>query len=155
MKKIILLACCAFILSGCHPKYLPPAPAPSDPASTKMAEAALSINDSLLTLEAIKKVRNPGYEKRLPDPANFCMNQIASLDWTGPIGPLVVKLAEAGHFRWRVLGTPPAIPVIVSITVRNVTLGEILRNADFQAREKAKIYVYPQSRLIELRYMKV
>jgi defect-in-organelle-trafficking protein DotD len=56
-------------------------------------------------------------------------------------------------YRLKVLGTEPAIPVLVSITARRGVIAEILQNAAFQAQKRAHVMVFPESRVIELRYM--
>ncbi|CAN5246501.1 type IVB secretion system lipoprotein DotD [soil metagenome] len=147
----ILALSMALLLTACKAVVLPPVPV-SDDASIKLAEAATSIDSSMLELEAIRKSQVPKYKKRLPDPATYCMTNIASVDWTGPIGPLVDRLAAASGYRVRVLGKPPAIPVLVNVTARDIPLAEILRDADFQAAAKAQIVVYASRKTIELRY---
>ncbi len=151
-KTIIPILVLSSILAGCVSPYDPPAPQPSDPAAFKLAEAATSVTSSLTTLEGINKAENPQYQKSLPSANSFGMYQLTSIDWTGPIGPIVSKIARAANFKLSVLGNPPAIPVIVAIHAQNLPLGEILRNIDYQAGEKAYIYVNAKARVIELRY---
>lgn len=151
MTRLIILLSIILSLVACKAVVVPPVPV-SDDATIKLAEAATSIDTSMLELEAIRKAQVPRYKKRLPDPATYCMNDIASVDWTGPIGPLVERLAAASGYRVRVLGRPPAIPVLVTVTARDIPLAEILRDADYQAAAKANVVVYPASKTIELRY---
>jgi defect-in-organelle-trafficking protein DotD len=156
MKKILLpILTLTGLLSGCashFSDYMPPPPPGGDPAAIQLAIAARSVTSSLTTLEGIGKAENPHYEKNLPDPRGYGMNQLASIDWTGPIGPLVEKLAVASGYRIRVLGSPPPIPIIVAIHAENLPLAVILRNADYQAGEKADVAVYAKQGTIELRY---
>lgn len=154
MKKNILpvLLVCG-LLTGCMVSpYDPPAPQPSEPAAFKLAEAASSASHSLVTLEGINKAKHPQYKKKLPNYNSFGMFQLTSIDWTGPIGPIVKKIAKAANYHLSILGNRPAIPVIIAIHAENLSLGEILRNIDYQAGQKAYIYVYAKARTIELRY---
>jgi defect-in-organelle-trafficking protein DotD len=152
MNKQIIIFFFAVLLSGCVSEYIPaPAPA-SDPAVTKLAEAADSVNHSLETLEGIRKAEMPGYRKKLPNPYAYGLNGEASIDWTGPIGPLVKKIAAISGFRFTQLGSSPSIPIIVAIHKEDTPLGFTLRDADYQAGAKADIFVFPQKRVIELRY---
>lgn len=151
-KTIVPLLIAASMLAGCVSPYDPPAPQPSDPAAFKLAEAATSVTSSLTTLEGIRKAENPQYQKQLPSANSFGMYQLTSIDWTGPIGPIVRKIAAAANYRLSVLGNPPAIPVIIAIHAKNLPLGQILRNIDYQAGRKAYIYVNARTRTIELRY---
>ncbi|MBY0378006.1 MAG: type IVB secretion system lipoprotein DotD, partial [Gammaproteobacteria bacterium] len=79
----------------------------------------------------------------------------ASVDWSGPIEEVTARVAKAAHYRMRILGREPAIPVLVSLDVKDESLAEILRNIDYQAGKKAYLYVYPNSQVVELRYAKV
>lgn len=124
-------------------------------AEVKLAEAADSVSESLHDLDEIEKATHP--QAKLPpplDPDMTCMGQLATIEWTGPIGPLVDKIAKATGYRVRVLGKAPAIPVLVAISARDTPLSDILRDANFQCRSKANIVVYPASKIIELRYAK-
>lgn len=152
MNKTTLALISTLFLTACGTERLPPPLPNSDPASIKLAEAADSVNDSLQTLEGIKKAEMPAYRKKLPDPGLYGMSNPATLDWTGPIGPLVKEIASLSGFGFRQLGNPPSIPVIVAIHKVDTPLGLILRDADYQAGEKADVVVYPRTRIIELRY---
>ncbi|MGE3919546.1 MAG: type IVB secretion system lipoprotein DotD [Gammaproteobacteria bacterium] len=152
MKKIIFILCFVFILSACVSEHMPPEPKKGDPSSVKLAEAAVAVSSSIQTLEGIRKTEFPSFKKELVDPNASGMNFYASVDWVGPIGPLVERLANASGYRLRVLGTPPAIPIIVSLYEKDTRIAELLRDADFQAGTKANIVVYPNSNIVELRY---
>lgn len=152
MKKTPLVILTSLLLTGCVHDYQPPEPPLFDPSGTKIAEASVSVSSSLQTLEGIRKAENPDYAKNLPSPRTYGMNYLASIDWTGPIGPLVERIAEAAGYNVRVLGSPPEIPIIVQLSERNTPLSVILRDADYQAGTKADIVVYASRHVIELRY---
>lgn len=122
-------------------------------AQTQVAEAATSVGHSLQNLSAIQMAAHP--HARVPKPYNarrLGLNQASSISWTGPIGPLVKRIARAGHYRFQSIGSRPAIPVIVSLNARNQTLASILQNVRLQAQGKANIGIYPRQRLIQLSY---
>lgn len=152
MRKLLTYSIFLIGLAGCASEHLPPPPQNSDPASVKLAEAASSVSQSLAVLEGIKKAEMPNYQKKLPDPVGLGLNGLVSIDWSGPIGPLVEKFAELCNYRLRVLGHSPAIPILISLHKVDVPLGSIIRDTDYQAGEKADIMVYPRSKTIELRY---
>ena len=81
------------------------------------------------------------------------MDQLISVDWTGPVEPLLKRIARASHYRVRPLGVPPAIPVIVSVSAQDTLLAEVVRDIQLQIGKKARIKTYPGSRVIELRYL--
>lgn len=124
-------------------------------ASVKLADSAESISNSLQELAAIERASHPA--PKVPNPLNpemIGMAQPISIDWTGPIGPLVQKIAKISDYRVRVLGIAPPIPIIVSLTAKNTLLADILRDANFQCGQRANIAVYASNRVIELRYAK-
>ncbi|MGB6976093.1 MAG: type IVB secretion system lipoprotein DotD [Gammaproteobacteria bacterium] len=124
-------------------------------ANIKLAEAAVSISQSLQELAAIDRAANP--QAKIPpptDPVRIGMNGLASVDWTGPVEPLIRKIAKATNYRVRVLGRAPAIPVIVAIYAQSIPLADILRDVSYQAQKKATIMIYPGSRVLELRYLR-
>ena len=156
-KKLLILLPVFFLLAGCAAKpqttYNKPAFLHNDSAQIKLAEAAVSISQSLDQLAQIEQATHP--HANLPPPPNAAqigMAQLASVDWTGPIQPLIAKIAEATGYKFRVLGRSPAIHIVIALQSRNVPIAEILRDASFQAGTKTKIAVYPQRKIIELRY---
>lgn len=141
------------LLAGCAP---PPKPIVlgDDAAQIKLAEAATSVSHSLEKLAAMEKAVHPSIKLPAPpDPASIGMARLASVDWTGPVEPLVRRIAAVTGYRVRVLGRPLAIPALVSISAKNTPLADILRDAIFQVAKKANIVVYPGSRVIEIRYL--
>lgn len=124
-------------------------------AESRLADAASSISDSLRQLAEIERATHP--QAKLPSPPAaelIGMEQLASVQWTGPVGPLAEKIARATHYKLRVLGKSPAIPILISISAKDTPLADILRDVTFQCGSKANIVVYPASRTIELRYAK-
>ena len=129
---------------------------PSDDASIKLAEAANSVSSSMLKMARVEKIITPSHENNMHNiPNTENLHVRASVDWSGPIGELTSRIAKAAHFRFHVLGEPPAVPVLISLDVNDQSLAEILRNIDYQAGKKASIHVYPNRQVIELRYAKI
>lgn len=142
---------------GC-PKVFkkPPVNDPSDDATIRLAEAATSVSDSMLEMARVEKVIKPqARDNTLNIPNAYNLQARASVDWSGPIEELSSRIAKAAHFRLRVLGKEPAIPVLISLNAKDESLAEILRNIDYQAGKKAYIHVYPNSQVVELRYAKI
>jgi defect in organelle trafficking protein DotD len=166
--KFILLLFPCFLLAACSQdkpkfvdlnlKYITTQSAPEQSvdrnAQAELAETAQSVNQSLQELSSIQLATHPGV--KMPKPLNpnlIGMAQQTSLDWTGPVGPLLKKIAQASGYHVRVLGIQPAIPVIVSINAYDEPLANILRDTTYQVVKKARIKLYPQNRVIELRYL--
>ena len=124
-------------------------------AETNLTAAANSVSKSLAELAAIERATHPQAVLLSPmDPNMIGMAQLASIDWSGPVGPFVKKIAAASKYRLNVLGTPPGIPILISISAKDTPLADILRDATFQCGKKANIVIYPASKIIELRYVK-
>lgn len=149
----------AVISTGCYNKnvagletHYPPAP---DPAQAKLAEAASSVSRSLVSLAEIEQASLPPPKNYSPpDPATYGMANLVSIDWGGPVEPLVAQIAASSGYKIRVLGNPPAVPVMVFLSVKNVPLGNVLRDIGFQVNTKATVVVFPRNKVIELRYVK-
>lgn len=146
-------------MTGCHQHSLlmkPPINDPSDDATIKLAEAASSVSDSMLEVARVEKtIAPPSQDNVLSIPNAYNLQARASVDWAGPIEEVTSRISKAGHFRLRVLGQPPSIPILISLNVKDESLAEILRNIDYQAGAKATIHVYPNSQVVELRYAKI
>jgi len=122
---------------------------------SSLAEASYSVSRSLVDLAETAQAAHP--EASLeppPSPATYGMGGITTVDWSGPVEPLVRQIAAAANYRVRVLGTPPAIPVLVTVYTKNAMLGDILRDVGYQCGRRASVVVFPGTRVIELRYAK-
>ncbi len=155
--KSILVVSLTWLLYACTTpmQKRPPINAPSDDASIKLAEAAHSISNSMLEMAKIEKVLLPkDVDNRINIPSSYNLQTRASIDWVGPIEELIKRVAHAAHYRLRILGHPPTVPLLINMNVKDQSLAEILRNIDYQAGNRASIHVYPRNQVIELRYVK-
>lgn len=156
-KKSLIVLCCLSLLTACavtpkHEVVVDPTLGP-DPAEAKLAEAASSVSKSLINLAEIQEAVTPKPKTYQPaDPASYGMADLVSIDWSGPIEPLVEQIAKSTGYKVRTLGSEPAIPVMVFVTAHNAPLGNVLRDAGYQAGDKANVVVYPNTKIIELRY---
>lgn len=156
----------ALLLSGCADNvkhevnlhYVAANQAPAEmnnqDAQVQLAEAATSVGKSLQQLSAMEMAVTPTTDVPDIDPKVTGMTQITSLNWYGPVGPVLEQIGKATGYKVQILGNPPAIPVIVSISVENQTMADILRNVAYQVHNKARIIVYPAKKIIECRYFR-
>jgi len=162
---ICLCAVVPFFLVGCQQEkylnysYVPtsniPVKATNVQAQAQLTAAAQAANQSLNQLSAIQMSIHPHAKLKPPINAKAAgMSQIVSLNWTGPVEDLLNQIAKVTHYKVRVLGVRPQIPVIVAINAKNETIADMLRNTMFQVEKKASITVYASHRVIELRYYK-
>jgi len=123
---------------------------------TTLANAAVSVTKSLEKLAKIERAVHPKAKLPLQDQAvQMSMSNLATVDWTGPIEPIVSRIASASDYELVILGRKPSIPVLVSINVHDTPLATIIRDIDYQAKERATIEIYPAKKRIELRYTRV
>ena len=158
-NKYLTFLLASTLITGCASNIAykkPPYNAPTDDASIKLAEAANSVSDSMLQMARIEKVITPpDKDNSLTIPNTHNLQTRASVDWSGPISEVTARIAKAAHYRLRVLGKEPAIPILISLDIKDQSLAEILRNIDYQAKTKASIFVYPNSQVVELRYANI
>lgn len=152
ITRCVLLTCLIIALASCGTTRSRYASPNHDLAVVKLSESANTVSQSLVELARIQAVATPPVRENLPDPESYGMKEFGSLDWSGPIGPAVEQIAEAGNYRLRILGHPPAVPIVVTVIAKNVPLGILLRDIAFQAGNKANVSVYSRNRVIELRY---
>ena len=136
-----------------HAIKIPDAQSAQRVTTENLDDAAAQISSSLNHLAALEQARTP--KTKLPKPLNakkVGMNQLASVDWTGPVEPLLKKLAFATHYKLKVLGNVPTVPILVSLNVTDVTMADVYRNIKFQTERFAHIVLYPKEHVIELRY---
>lgn len=167
IKNIVFIAAGALLLTGCaetvknevnlHYVAVNKAPAEMEnqDAQVQLAEAAASVGKSLQQLSAMQMAIAPKTDLPDIDAQSTGMTQIASIDFYGPVLPLLEQIAKATGYKVHVLGDAPPIPVIISIAVNNQVMADILRNVAYQAHNKASITVNPAKRIIELRYFRI
>lgn len=153
-KKVILLCLTPFLLNACA---TPPPPKAYDINSNEnsLAEASYSVSRSIVDIAEREQAAHPDADVAPPpSPASYGMGGLTSVDWSGPIEPLVRQIAKAADYRVRIVGTRPAIPVLVTVYEKNAMLGDILRDVGYQGGERAQVLVFPESRVVEIRYAK-
>lgn len=120
----------------------------------ELTKVAFSVQQSMRTLAASKEPHelNAINTDPLVTPEGG-MGHRATLDWSGPIEPLLHRLGHMTRYNVKVLGPSPAIPVVVTLMAENRRIADILKDAGLQAGKRANLVVYPSSRIIELRYV--
>jgi defect-in-organelle-trafficking protein DotD len=140
---------------SCEPCRVPPQiDCPKLNVEEQLLGAAQSIEESLNTLAAAQKAESQPILNTAPlvTPEGG-MGGTIDIDWTGPIGPLVDKIARLTDYRVKFLGTEPPIPILVAVTAKHAIIAEVLQNASLQAKKRAQILVFPDNHVIEVRYL--
>lgn len=130
----------------------PPAETSSANAQNQIAQTATAVSGSLQELSAISLATHPKAQLTPMDPQQLGMTQLTSLDWYGPIEPLLRKIATASGYHVRCYGQQPATAIVVSINAHNLALGQILQNAAYQVQRQADVEVDAKQRVIYLIY---
>ncbi len=154
MKLFLLFfTCCLFLYACASPSQ--PSGYDISKSEASLAEASYSVSRSMVDLAETAQASHPlPALTPPPSPATYGMAGLTTIDWSGPVEPLLKQIAKAANYRVSVLGTPPAIPIIVTIYTKNAMLGDILRDVGYQCGRRATVTVFPGSRVIELRYAK-
>lgn len=152
--KIVTVAALSLALVACAaPK--PPKGYDISKSEASLAEASYSVSRSVVDLAETAQAAHPlPALAPPPSPATYGMAGLTTIDWSGPVEALLKQMATASNYRLRVLGTAPAIPVLVTVYSKNVMLGDVLRDVGYQCGRRATVVVYPETRVIELRYAK-
>lgn len=160
MKQLplrIALLCFAALLVGCS---MEPADvsgqAQNAAINASLNSAAQSTAVSLAQLSAIEKAQHPTSDglpfPNVNDPA---LNQLIFARWYGPVEPLLSMIAVKVGYQLQVYGKPPSLPILVDIDDANnlVPAIDIIRNIDLQAGLRATLQIYPEQKIISLRYL--
>ena len=132
-----------------------PNPSNTVASDAALSEASYSVSRSISDLSEIAQANHPLPDlDPPPNPASYGMSALTSVDWSGPVEPLAKQLAGSASYRFTVLGSPPAIPVMVTVYAKNTMLADVLRDVGFQCGKRATIVIFPESRVVELRYAK-
>lgn len=116
-------------------------------------EAGAAIAQSLQDLNQLDHAATPNIQQAKGfDAAKYNMARLSSVDWSGPIEPLLQDIAMLTDYKFTIIGRQPAIPVIVAVSEKNVMIGKIFENIVSQVQSKAEVNLYAQEKLIELVY---
>jgi defect in organelle trafficking protein DotD len=152
-NRLAFIATFCFIVTACA--QTPPPSNPLDSTEASLAESSYAVSRSISSLSETAQAAHPLPQlQQPPNPASYDMAGLTSIDWSGPVEPLVRQIASAANYRFRVLGTAPAIPVLVTVYDKNMMLADILRDVGYQCGRRASVVVFPESRVIELQYAK-
>lgn len=154
-SSLILGLCAVLSLTGCSRMEGFPKPqlvAEPDPVVARLAAAADRAANALDELAAIENTRTPTDIPPLVNSAPIELRRAITIDWVGNAEPLVQQLADRASYEFKLTGQPSAIPLIVTIRVRNQPLIEILRDLGLQLENRATLRVDPETRTIELVY---
>ena len=123
-------------------------------SNTKLAESAASISSSLQELARIQRsVHDINHLRDDPNIIRVQLSGRTNVDWTGPVDTFLKKIAQTANLKFRTVGNPPAVPVIVSLTEKDVLITDLIRNVAYQVQNRASVTL-TKDKVIELQYYK-
>ncbi len=155
-----LLSLCAsiFLLAGCSSSSdnfsngTPQLVATPDSVSAMLADAADRASTALETLAAIEYSRAPNASIAPIGDAPPELRRAITVNWVGPTEIIAKTLADRAGYSFFVMGSPPVVPVVVSIDVQNTPVIDVLRDIGLQLGMRGNVRVDGQRRTIEIHY---
>lgn len=154
-KACLLIA--ALVLSACSSlsgfnNDTPQLVAEPDGVSAMLADAADRVASSLEKLAAVEYQRSPGVAVAPVSDAPVALRRAVTVNWVGPVEPIVETLANRSSYSFVVLGASPPVPIVVSLDVENMPVVDVLRDIGLQMGVRADIRVDAQNKTIEIQY---
>lgn len=158
MKKILLFLTLTIVLgaSACVPRKVDQQlVATPDPIGLRVASAVDRASAALQTLASVEQARNPNAAIAAAPYAPQELRRTVSMNWNGPIEPVMRALADRAGYQFQMNGDVPPAPVVVNIQAKQKSVVEVLRDAGLQAGSRADVVVDTERHIVELNYAPV
>lgn len=142
------LSACSQEIEGNHPQLV----AAPDKVSIMLASAADRASVALETLAAVEQARSPEVSVSPIENAPIELRRAITVNWVGPVEPIAEKLANRAGYVFQVIGTPPPVPLVVSVDVENMPVIDVLRSLGLQLGVRADIRVDGRRQMVEVHY---
>ena len=163
MKNIACTFLVAAILAGCSstaPKKIDVSSLVkqeninTDEIEVTLFSAVDKTSVALTKLSEVRKAESKD-DTKVPFKSNLdpALNTHLFIDWYGPIGPVVKKIAGIVGYKYQMYGVRPELPVIVNVTSGSRSAINVLRDIELQSNNQARISVLSKEKLITLRYI--
>ncbi len=126
-----------------------------DPVGLRIAAAVDKASAALQTLASVEQARNPGSSIQQVPYAPQELRRSVSVEWVGPIEPIMRRLADRAGYDMQVNGDLPPAPVVVTVNARQKSVIDVLRDLGLQAGQRADVVVDPEHHIVELNYAPV
>ena len=138
------------LLAGCA------TPSPTDtsptPVALELQRAAVDAKAALWQLSAIQQAKTgTGFQNGLLNPPAGLATPV-SIAWVGPYQDLIAALAEQTGYGYEQVGPPPVNPIIVRVNAEQLPAVSVLRDASWQARDRASLEVDEPRRAFRVRF---
>lgn len=123
-----------------------------DPVALKLSSAVDRASAALQTLAAIEQHKTPLATVSPVSGVPKELLRTMSVEWTGPIEPIVKTVADRTGYKFAVMGLKPPVPVVVQVSSVEKSAIDVLRDIGLQAGTRADVVVNADSRTIEVSY---
>jgi len=151
LASLLLVSACSAKRGG-FSNGAPQLVANPDKVSLMLADAADRAAASLEKLAAVEYAQSSGVAAAPIGNAPVELRRAMTLDWTGPVEPLVKALADRTSYNFIVVGAQPPVPVVVSVHAENQPAINILRDIGLQLGARADVRVDGNRRVVEIHY---
>ena len=155
-KKIAFYSLIPLLLAACAQNMPDPQlVAEPDPVVLRLAEAADRAANSLNVLAAAEQNKSAVELPPLAAGAPIALRRSITVDWVGPVEPIVKKLADRASYSFLVSGKTPEVPIITNLNVRSQPVVEVLRDIGLQMNDRGTLKVDANRKVIEINYAHV
>lgn len=153
----LLLLALAVSITACssldkHSNDTPQIVAAPDTVSAMLADAADRASNALQTLASIESARTPATNVGPVGNAPAELRRAITVNWIGPVEPISKTISERAGYQFLTIGTPPPVPVVVSVDVENRPVIDVLRDIGLQLGVRGDVKVDGQRRTVEIHY---
>jgi defect-in-organelle-trafficking protein DotD len=151
--RFIFITCLALLTSCSTGKQAEPQIVASpDKFTLMLAEAADKASTALETLASVEQARTPVAKTgRIPNVPPE-LRRAMTINWVGPVEQLGRKLANRAGYDFITIGSPPPVPLVVSVNADNSPVIDIMRNVGLQMGQRADLKVNAGERVVEIHY---
>jgi defect-in-organelle-trafficking protein DotD len=150
MRRTILIPLA--LLAGCA--TAPEPEAERTPVALELQRAALDAKAALWQLAAIQQARtgtglaeNGGVWNTPPG-----LDAPVSIGWVGPYQALVSTVAQQTGYGYEPVGNAPVNPIVVRVNAEQIPAVVVLRDASWQARDRASLEIDEPRRTLRVRF---
>lgn len=152
---LLMAVAAALGAAGCSPRLTnehPQLVAAPDKVSMMLADAADRASTALETLAAVEQSRAPEVAVAPISDAPPELKRAITVNWVGPVEPIARTLAERAGYDFQTMGSPPPVPLVVSVDVQNAPVIDVLRSLGLQLGVRADLRVDAARRAVEIQY---
>lgn len=124
-----------------------------DKVSALLADAADRASIAAETLASVERARTPSTSMAPIDNVPVELRRAVTVNWVGPIEPVAKTLADRAGYGFRVMGSTPSIPVVVSLDIENTRVVDAFRDLGLQLGMRGDVKVDARSKMVEIYYV--